>query len=226
MAWPTSFCVWPARRSHWNLRLARLALSPFSRQQSHWQPALRLLRRSRMLSVPLPSAPGSILPVLLRRAWLGKRSRRWTYRDSIPRNAPARMKASVFRLRASQFSYAMLFSWVWAYCFTGSNMWLGFPAGGFRRVEPPIRSPSEPFQERWICRGFLSDCGSFRFVQPQYGNGNWAVNSRTRWRTFWAVSTFLMSSRTSEIMSAIAAISGSFMPLAVTAGLPKRTPLA
>jgi len=47
-------------------------------------------------------------------------------------------------------------------------------------------------------------------------------NSRTRARTLCAASTFLMSSNTSEIMSAIAAISASFMPRVVTAGVPSR----
>ena len=60
----------------------------------------------------------------------------------------------------------------------------------------------------------------------QYGKGNLAVNSRTRSRTLRAASRFLMSSNTSLIMSAIAAISASFIPRVVTAGVPMRMPLA
>src|SRR5438132_11927179 len=65
-----------------------------------------------------------------------------------------------------------------------------------------------------------------RLIKNQYGKENLAVNSRTRWRTFRAAATFLMSSNTSLIMSAMDAISGSFMPRVVTAGAPRRIPLA
>src|SRR5882724_11042646 len=60
----------------------------------------------------------------------------------------------------------------------------------------------------------------------QYGKGNLAVNSRARCRTSATVSRFLMSMRTSLIMSAMAAISGSRIPRVVTAGVPRRMPLA
>src|SRR5581483_5187502 len=60
----------------------------------------------------------------------------------------------------------------------------------------------------------------------QYGKGNLAVNSRTRCRTSATVSRFLMSIKTSLIMSAMAAISCSFIPRVVTAGVPRRIPLA
>src|SRR6059036_3455692 len=63
-----------------------------------------------------------------------------------------------------------------------------------------------------------------RLIKIQYGKENLAVNSRTRWRTFRAASTFLMSSNTSLIISAMAAISGSFMPRVVAAGAPRRMP--
>src|ERR1043166_8649946 len=63
-------------------------------------------------------------------------------------------------------------------------------------------------------------------VSPQYGKGKLAVSSRTRWRTLARVSRFLKSSSVSEIISAIAAIWGSFMPRVVTAGVPSRMPLA
>ena len=62
--------------------------------------------------------------------------------------------------------------------------------------------------------------------QNQYGSGNFVVKARTRSRTLCAASTFLMSMSTSEIMSAMAAISASFMPRVVQAGVPRRMPLA
>src|SRR2546425_10661768 len=65
-----------------------------------------------------------------------------------------------------------------------------------------------------------------RLIKNQYGKENLAVNSQTRCRTFRAASTFLMSSNTSLIISAMAAISCSFMPRVVTAGAPRRMPLA
>ena len=52
------------------------------------------------------------------------------------------------------------------------------------------------------------------------------VSARTRSRTFCAVAGLAMSSNTSLIMSAMAAISGSFIPRVVTAGVPRRTPEA
>ena len=87
----------------------------------------------------------------------------------------------------------------------------------------PLSPPEGKIRSFW--RSFKKTARG-HLVKNQYGKGNLAVNSRTRWRTFCVPSTFLMSSRTSLTMSAMAAISGSFMPRVVTAGVPNRTPLA